>query len=299
LPLLHRFPVFASWQGGDMKYGLMGAGAGPNHLMLDGPFTDQGLAALAGLDGLFGVSFFWHCPAFTSAGLAPLKDLANLGFVGCEGERCDDEAMRQIGAIPRLRMLMGQGTVAGDAGFAALSRSQTLEYIWGRESHNLRDAGLAALSTMPSLRGIAMSFQNVTDAGLSALPRFPALRQLDPMDVTDDAFRHVGACTGLEALWCMYCRDTGDRATEHIAYLKLKSYYAGATQITDRSLEILGRMNSLEKLEFWQCGGLTDAGVAHLTRLPSLREISLDGLTGVTRDGAARFPAGVRVNYTT
>jgi hypothetical protein len=297
IPLLHRFPVFASWQGGELKYGLMGAGSGPNHLMLDGPFTDQGVAGLAGLDGLFGVSFFWHSPAFTSAGLAPLKELANLGFVGCEGERCNDEAMRHIGAIPRLRMLMGQGTVAGDAGFQALSRSRTLEYIWGRESVNLRDGGVAALATMPSLRGIAMSFQNVTDAGLSALPHFPALVQLDPMDVSDEAFRYVGACTRLEALWCMYCRDTGDRATEHIADLKLKSYYAGATQITDRSLEILGRMNSLEKLEFWQCGNLTDAGVAHLTRLPRRREIALDGLTHVTRDGAARFPSNVRVNY--
>jgi hypothetical protein len=298
IPLLHGFPVFAAWQGGEMKYGLMGAGSGPNHLMLDGPFTNQGLTALAGLDGLFGVSFFWHCPAFTSAGLAPLKDLANLGFVGCEGERCDDEAMRHIAAIPRLRMLMGQGTVAGDAGFTALSRSRTLEYIWGRESANLRDAGFAALASMPALRGIAMSLQHITDAGLSALPHFPALVQLDPMDVTDDAFRHVGACTRLQALWCMYCRDTGDRATEHIADLKLKSYYAGATQITDRSLEILGRMASLVKLEFWQCGNLTDAGVAHLTGLPRLREISLDGLTHVTRDGAARFPATVRVNYT-
>ena len=56
-------------------------------------------------------------------GLERLKDLANLGFLGCQGERCDDRAMEHIAAIPRLRMLMGQGTVASDAGFAALSRS--------------------------------------------------------------------------------------------------------------------------------------------------------------------------------
>ena len=297
IPLLHQIPAFASWLGGEMKYGLMGSGTGPNHLMLDGLFTDRGLTSLAGLDGIFGISFFWHSPAFTSAGLAVLKDLANLGLVGCEGERCDDEALRHIGAIPRLRMLMGQGTVAGDAGFAALSRSQTLEYIWGRESFNLRDAGLAALSTMPALRGIAMNFKNVSDTGLAALPRFPALRQLDPMDVTDEAFRYVAACTRLEELWCMYCRDTGDRATELIADLKLKVYYAGNTRITDRSLEILAGMTSLEKLSFWECAGLTDAGVARLTGLPRLREISFDGLTGVTRDGASRFPAGVRVIF--
>src|SRR6516225_4266030 len=67
-----------------------------------------------------------------------------------------------------------------------------------------------------------------------------------PMDVPDDGFRHVGRCAQLEKLTCMYCRDTGDLATEHIAGLsRLKHYYAGKTQITDRSLEILGGMTSL------------------------------------------------------
>ena len=98
---------------------------------------------------------------------------------------------------------------------------------------------------------------------LATLPRFPALTDLMPMDVLDDGFRHVGRCENLEGLWCMYCRDTTDAATEHIAGLtKLKTYYAGQTKITDRSLEILSRMPSLESLEFWNCGGITNAGVA-------------------------------------
>lgn len=52
----------------------------------------------------------------------------------------------------------------------------------------------------------------------------------------------------------------------------MRTYYAGATRITDRSLEILGRMPSLERLEFYQCLGLTNAGLAPLARLPRLRE---------------------------
>jgi hypothetical protein len=45
----------------------------------------------------------------------------------------------------------------------------------------------------------------------------------------------------------MYCRDTGDLATAHLSRLRrLKTYYAGQTRITDRSLEILGKMQSLE-----------------------------------------------------
>ena len=38
-------------------------------------------------------------------------------------------------------MLMGQGAVASDDGFAALSLSQTIEYIRGRECPNLGGRG--------------------------------------------------------------------------------------------------------------------------------------------------------------
>lgn len=298
LPLLHQFPMFKSWQDGEIKYGLMSFDAEPTDLLLDGAFTDKGLASLAGLDGLFGLGFFWHLSAMTADGLKSLAGLANLGFLGCQGELCNDEAMRHIAAIPQLRMLMGQGTVASDDGFAALSRSQTIEYIWGRECPNLGSRGFIALAAMPALKGLAVSCKNVDDAALSALPRFPVLRGLMPMDVSDDGFRHVGRCEQLENLWCMYCQDTGDAATEHIAGLtRLKTYYAGKTNITDRSLEILGRMPSLETLEFWECAGLTNAGLAHLTKLPHLREINVTGSPNINREGTAIFPPTIRANF--
>ena len=143
---------------------------------------------------------------------------------------------------------------------------------------------------MPALRGLAVSCKFVDDAALSVLPRFPALRELMPMDVPDAGFRHVGRCEALEGLWCMYCRDTTDVATEHIAGLsKLKTYYAGQTKITDRSLEILSRMPSLENLEFWNCAGITNAGVAQLPALPALREISVDGCRQVTPPRSRSF----------
>lgn len=297
LPLLHDFPVFRTSKQPDFPYDLMSFTAGANDLVLDGPFTDAGLARLAGLDGLFGVSFFWHSPAYTGAGLAALAGLPNLLFLGCQGERCDDAAMRSIATLPQLRMLMAQGAVATDDGFTALSRSSTIEFLWGRECPNLRGRGFAALANLPVLRGLGVSCRHVDDASLAALPRFPALRQLMPIDVPDDGFCHVGACARLENLWCMYCRDTGDVATGHIAALQLKSYYAGKTRITDRSLEILARMGSLEKLEFWETAGITDMGVAALADLPRLRSISIAGSPNVTRAGMAVFPRTVRVEY--
>ena len=173
IPLLHDFPVFTRAAQPEFTYDLMSFSAGANDLLLDGPFTDAGLARLVGLDGLFGLSFFWHSPAFTGAGLAPLAGLANLIFLGCQGDRCDDSAMRSIAALPKLRMLMGQGAVATDDGFAALSRSQTIEFLWGRECPNLHGRGFAALSTMPALRGLAVSCRLVEDASWRPCPGSP------------------------------------------------------------------------------------------------------------------------------
>lgn len=298
LPLLHDFPVFQTWQGGTGNLGLMSFDTEPNHLLLDGPFTDKGIESLRGLNGVYGLHFFWHVGRFSPDSLRILAELPHLEMLGCDGKICNDVAMRHIAAIPGLRALLAQGTVATDDGFAALARSLTIEYIWGRECPNLKGPGFAALATMPALAGLGVSCKHVDDAALSTLPSFPSLRQLMPMDVSDDGFRHVGACAGLEKLWCMYCRDTGDVATGHLGGLsRLRSYYAGRTRITDRSLELLGRMSSLEELEFWEVAGITNAGLAALAGLPQLRRLEVGGSPNVTREGFAPFPATVRVDY--
>jgi hypothetical protein len=295
---LHQFPVFKEWRGGTIKYNLMAFEAEPNHLMIGGTYTDAGIARLAGLNGLYGLTLLGNRSNISASGIAALSDLPRLGFFSLDGEKCTDDVMEAISRLPQLRMLLAQGAIATDAGFAALSRSQTIEYIWGRECPNLGNAGFKALSAMPALQGLAVSCKFVNDEALASLPAFPALKALMPMDVNDDAFRHIGRCEQLEALWCMYCRETTDAATGHIAGLKnLKQYYAGQTLITDSSLAILGKMDSLEKLQFWNISGITPEGVKLLTRLPQLREVGFDGCINITHDAATVFPAQVQLHY--
>jgi hypothetical protein len=292
LTRLHDIPAFRTWRD-SVPDELQ------TRLLLDGPFTDQGLSALAGLDGLYQLGFFWHASAMTSAGLAALAALPHLGALGCEGALCDDTAMRHIAAIPGLRTLHAQGTVASDDGFVALSRSQSLESLWGRECPSLTGRGFEALADMPRLQKLSVSCKRVEDAALATLPRFPALTSLTTIDISDDGFRHVGRCAGMEALSCMYCRDTTDVATGHLAGLsRLKTYYAGMTRITDVSLEVLARLSSLESLEFWQVAGITDAGVAQLTKLPQLRSLSINGSSKVTRAVTELFREGVLMDIT-
>jgi hypothetical protein len=296
LAQLHEIPRFRRWQG-ERRYSLLEFEAGPTYLAAKGAFTARGLRAVAELEGLFALNLHWTTSGMTSADLGVLRDAPNLGFLAIDGDLTNDEAMLQIGALPRLNMLLAQEPVAGDEGFAGLSRSKTLEYFWARECPNLTGRGFAAMAEMPALKGLAASCKFVDDNALALLPRFPALRALMPMDVTDDGFRHVGRCERLEELWCMYCRETGDKATEQIADLKLKSYYAGYTQITDHSLDVLSRMTTLARIDLYGCHGITDAGVHRLTALPHLRHLSMEGCRNLTRAAAAGFGSQVRVNY--
>jgi hypothetical protein len=213
IALLHELPVFKSWHGGEPKMALLSYHSAPNHLWLRGRFTDRGMEHMRGLDGLFGLNVDDRNLAITAAALRPLVSLPNLGWLGVDAK---DDWMPLIAEIPRLRFLGAQDTVAGDGGFVALSRSKSIEYIWGRRCHNLRRTGFLALANMPALRGLSVSCLNVDDVGISALPTFPALKELMPMDIPDAGYRHVGRCEQLDSLILMYCRDTTDAATEQI-----------------------------------------------------------------------------------
>jgi hypothetical protein len=300
LPLLHDIPLLKERSSLEAKADLMAFDAARGHLLIDGPVTNGGLGALAGLEGVRGFHLFWHAKGITSDALGVLRELPSLGFLGCEGKLCDDTAMRHIATIPNLRVLQAQGAVATDDGFAALAKSRTLEAIWGRENPNLHGRGFAALAEMPALTSLAVSCKHVDDVALSLLPRFPKLTWLVPIDVSDDGFEHVGRCERLEKLTCMYCRDTGDRATEQLAELKkLRYYYAGQTQITDRSLEILGGMSTLEEVELSACNSISNDGLAHVAKLPRLRKVAFDATPRVSRAALALFPHDVRVDFWT
>jgi hypothetical protein len=287
-------PVFKSWRGGEPKMGLLSYEAGPNYLLLRGPITDRGLVQLEDLAGLFALNLDDSALHITADGLAPLVGLPNLGWLAIDAT---DASMPYVARMPRLRFLGCQDTVASDRGFMALSQSQSIEYIWGRRCHNLHTKGFAALSRMPSLRGLSVSCKNVADSGVAELPRFPALRELMPMDIPDAGYRHIAGCEGLESLVLMYCRETGDAATEHLIRLpRLRNYFASYTQITDRTPELLSRMDSLESITFSACAGVTNVGLSSLARLPRLRALDVSG-PQITDTITKAFPPRVRVYY--
>ncbi|MBM3787654.1 MAG: hypothetical protein FJW30_25130 [Acidobacteria bacterium] len=266
LALLRQFPKFAKPDDSPVECDLMSFQSPKNHILLDGPIEDADLNGLRGLDGLQGLNLFWHIGPITAAGLLRIQDLPNLQHFGIDGKLCDDAAMARIANFPKIRHLQAQGAVATTRGFQALGKCRTLEFLWGRDCSSFSTAGAKALSHLTGL-GITLK-----DVDLKVLPSFPNLRQLMPMDAVDAEFRHVSACAGLERLWCMYCRETGDAATEHLAgHPRLRTYYAGQTKITDQSLAILAGLPALEEVEIWNCAGVTPGGLRRLKKSVRVR----------------------------
>ena len=55
-------------------------------------------------------------------------------------------------------------------------------------------------------------------------------------------------------------------------------------------------MDSLERITLDGCAGVTNAGLAHLARLPRLQELRVSG-PQITPEIASDFPPRVRVHY--
>ncbi|HEX6049088.1 MAG TPA: hypothetical protein VFZ21_07465 [Gemmatimonadaceae bacterium] len=297
LGILRDFPVFANPLPDFVVQRARATDGEPSHVSLHPvAFLEGGLEAMTGLSGVHSFRLFSvdrSVPPVSRAALEPLAMMQGLESFWCDPS---DGAMAVIAAMPHLRTLMCQDTSATDDGWVALSRSTTIERIWGRENQGLTGRGLAALSAMSSVRVLGVNLRHVDDAGLAVLPSFPALRELTAIGLGDDGFSHVGRCERLEALTCMYTADMGDAGTAHIAGLRhLRRYYAGDAPITDRSLTVVGALPALESVELWSCTDVTNVGVAALARAPRLREVTLDGLPLVTRDVVRFFPAHVQV----
>jgi hypothetical protein len=97
------------------------------------------------------------------------------------------------------------------------------------------------------------------------------------------------------------------RAVPNLEYVRLRSYpsdicfqqlsgmrnirylqYAGASSnpenlaVTDASMQIIGSFTSLEVLDIFSCGRVTDAGLSRLSGLVNLRELNLNHWTGLS-----------------
>lgn len=305
LSVLPDFPALAEWQDGRQTFQINEYGPPvPSCLSFDlrggMAITDAGLAPLAGLQGIFEMGLAHQLPEshVSGAGAEHVAKMGSVRLLRWAESVCDNEALTHISRMSALRDLICFNATADDEGFSALAGCHSLEYILAQRCDAITRTTVESFSNLPRLSRLNVGGEGLADDDLEPLPRFPALEEFWPTFFGDAAYRHVGRVSGLKRLVNMYCKETGDEATEHIGGLRhLEKYHVWGTRITDRSLEVMGQMDSLKSVLFWKCPGISDAGLARLTRLPNLETLDLQQCEGLTAGCVDGFRPEVRVNY--
>jgi len=121
------------------------------------------------------------------------------------------------------------------------------------------DAIIPHLTRLTGLRCLEIGCTEVTAKGLSQLTKIKSLERLGiPCGTNEEALAELARLPNLKALGNLVGIDQVDPS------------------FTDRGLEILAGIPTLEELEI--CSGrITDAGLAHLTKLPRLRYLRIWG----------------------
>lgn len=99
--------------------------------------------------------------------------------------------------------------------------------------------------------------------------------------ICDDSLIHLEPLVSLEQL--LINSRIGDRGIVHLRVLNNLRHFevavsgSPATNISDKSMEILGGLSRMEILRLYFCNNVTDYGLGKLTGLSNLRELGLNG----------------------
>lgn len=316
MALLPEFPALATWSENRPTHKINEyANPTVSFLELQGKHvTDASmvyLEQLEGVDHLNMDSYYKTLKHVTPKGALSVMRMPRLSGLPLPGYLMTDEICRAVADMPHITSLGFWEAAATEDDIKALAQAKQLKELGFGAFHGLTPDGLAALAQLPKLSNLSIGSKKCPDEGLACLKNFQALKVFwfaNENIFTDEAFQYVAQAPNLETLVNMYVREydedynlitaTTDRSTEYLAQAKkLKAYHVWGSFITDRSLEILASMKTLEDLLFYNCPHLTNEGVAQLTSLPRLRKLDLQANSQLTEKVVEHFDRSVQVNY--
>ena len=173
-----------------------------------------------------------------------------------DNAQVSDEALRYLGAFPKLRNLLLKGTQATDEGLRHVGQLNRLETLYMWDATAVSDAGIAHLRGLKRLRTIHCNRSKITDESLRILATLPALEELSLQEnrFTNAGLEHLQAMHRLRRLWVGL----------------------GASGITDDGMVYLQGLTQLEQLDL-QKSQVTSAGLARLKGLKRLKVIFAEG----------------------
>ncbi|GMV93391.1 MAG: hypothetical protein AMXMBFR82_31690 [Candidatus Hydrogenedentota bacterium] len=248
------------------------------------PVTDAGMAYLEKLSGLRELSI--DATNVGDAGLAYLTYLAQLDYLMLGGAYFTDYGMEQLKAAPSIRILNVSRLGISDRGVQHLAALPNLEVLSLYGIPALTNESLAHLGQSQTLRKLDLSVpagdtSRIHDEGFAALATCPNLEHLClPPTFSDRGLASVAKLKGLKYLHATNSSrgalsDAGLRSIAELPVLE-ELHVTGGDGITDAGIARIGGMQSLRTLMLMSDSrNFTDAGVAELARLTNLTSLEL------------------------
>jgi len=214
-----------------------------------------------------------------------IKNLRSLEYLGLP-DRITDAGLVHVAGLPSLKGLY-IGCIGGsgksritDRGLLHISRISSLEELYLRGEY-MTDKGLEHLIKPPRLKYLALYGSGFSDTGCVHIKEMSSLRILsfhqDLCRISDTGLVHIAQMPKLEFLCLHGMKNITDASIAHLTKMaSLKKLEIGNSQATDKGLEYLSQIKTLERLDLPQDQrGITDKGLEHLSRLPNLKHLGI------------------------
>lgn len=270
--------------------------------------TDEGLQQLGRLPGLRHLDL--SGTSITDHGLQILEELTELETLSLIQTGVTDGGMAPLQHCDRLRRLNLMWTRVGDGAIRALAGKEQFTHLWS--GNGVTDAGLQALAEIPvyaEWRGgeVEMGLTSYepepnclmlrgpfTDRGMAAFRRLEGLFGLNidanELGITGEGLKHL---VELPHLGWLAAPAFDDQMPVIATMPHLRFLGCQDTPASDAAWVELGKSRSIEKIWGRRCHGLRTEGFLALSRMPSMRSLSVSCLNVEDRGIAALpyFPA--------
>jgi len=205
-------------------------------------------------------------------------DLYSLGFViGSNRVGAGDARLRSLTHLTGLSELSLEGTDITDWGMSILASFPSLEEL--SLNSKVTDQGMVHVAQLKSLKRLYFpGTTKVTSAGLQHISKLTALEELYlGQGIGDTGLAYLRGLTHLIYL-CLYgpgFTDAGMIHVKAIPSLRIFSVHEGYSRIGDAGLAQISELPNLETLCLHGMRGITDAGIAHLTKMRSLKDLNI------------------------
>jgi Leucine-rich repeat (LRR) protein len=254
--------------------------------LLEFKITNRQMAQIARLHGLERLTVV--SDRFGDRGLSYVKDLKKLQELRLFGTAISDAGMKSLGEMIGLKVLELSGNRLTDNGLVNLRLLTELERLKITKTA-FTDRTLQYIHDCSKLIELELPGANITDKGLSYLAEMKFIEWIDLSGtrVTDAGLKHFQSWEELRKLTMM---DTAITGTGLIGLKKLKRLSRielNRSRVSDAGLEAIAQLREPDDLYLWLDGtSITDAGLVNLKFAQNIREISLNGVTGLTDNAA-------------